>query len=229
MTKRKRPWYRRTAVVAVLSWVLLILAFWVASSLLGQSPPELLADSLQLLAASPYAAFWLVLVYLVRPFLLLPVTVLTVFSGFLFGPVLGGLYALIASLVSSYSVFALARLLVSRSGRPNLAAGGRFARQLQQQGFETVLTARLAFVPGDLINYLSGALGVRLSEFLLATLIGGTPGLLMGVLAGTSIRGEFEFSGLRINWYYLAGSVALLLVSLLVANWLRRRGYGLRK
>jgi uncharacterized membrane protein YdjX (TVP38/TMEM64 family) len=224
LTVNKRPWYRRRSWLVRLVWGLLVATFWILSSLLGESPPELLVELLQRLSRSPFAAFWLIAVYLIRPFLLLPVTFLTVFSGFLFGAPLGIAYALVASLVSSVTVYALARVVATRSGKQPPA--GSLAGRLQQHGFETVLTTRLVFVPGDLINYLSGALRVPLGSFVLATIIGGSPGLVMGVLAGTSIRGEFDFTGLRIHWPFLAASLGLLAVSLLVAAWLRRRGYG---
>jgi uncharacterized membrane protein YdjX (TVP38/TMEM64 family) len=224
VTVKKRLWYRRRSWLVPISWGLLVAAFWIISSVMGESPPELLVDALRGLSHSPLAALWLIAVYLIRPFLLLPVTFLTVFSGFLFGAPLGITYALLASLVSSISVYALARLVSSRSGKP--APAGTLARRLQEHGFETVLTTRLVFVPGDLVNYLSGALRVPLGAFVLASVIGGAPGLVMGVLAGTSIRGEFNFTGLRIHWPFLAASLGLLVSSLLLAAWLKRRGYG---
>lgn len=221
---RQKPWYRRRSWLIPIIWGLLVAAFWLVSSLLGESPPELLVDALQGLALSPFAALWLIAVYLIRPFLLLPVTFLTVFSGFLFGAGLGIAYALVATLVSSVVVYGLARFVSGHSRKP--APAGSLARRLQQHGFETVLTTRLIFVPGDLINYLSGALRVPLGAFVLATLIGGTPGLVMGVFAGTSIHGDFTFQGLTIRWPFLAASLGLLVFSLLMSAWLKRRGYG---
>lgn len=219
-----KPWYRRRSWLIPIAWALLVAAFWLVSSLLGESPPELLVSGLQSLAQSPLAPLWLIAVYLIRPFLLLPVTFLTVFSGFLFGASLGIAYALVATLVSSIVVYGLARFVSGHARKP--APSGSLARRLQEHGFETVLTTRLIFVPGDLINYLSGALRVPLGAFVLATIIGGTPGLVMGVFAGTSIHGDFTFQGLTIRWPFLAASLALLVFSLLMSAWLKKRGYG---
>ena len=73
----------------VLAWATLFGAFWYVAHTREQNPVELLVSILQGLQASRYAVLWLLLVYLVRPLLLLPVSVLTVFAGFLFGPVIG--------------------------------------------------------------------------------------------------------------------------------------------
>ena len=71
------------------------------------------------------------------------------------------------------------------------------------------------------MNYVSGYLKINLPAFLGATLIGGTPGLLVGVLAGASL--EPEATNFSLNPRYLLASAGLLVVSLGVSWWLRRR------
>lgn len=206
---------RRWAVIAL--WAVLLLLFWFAAQRHSGGPVALLAGWLATLSRSPAAPLLLIGLYLLRPLLLLPVTLLTVFSGFLLGVLGGGLLALFMTLASASVAYGLARRL-----GPTRAPGGALFERLEAHTFEAVLTARLTFVPGDLVNYAAGAVRVPYPPFALATLLGGLPGLAMGVLAGASIEGVFRFDGVRIEPALLLGSFALLLFSLL-ASWLLRR------
>ncbi|MEM6430099.1 MAG: VTT domain-containing protein, partial [Deinococcota bacterium] len=96
-------------------------------------------------------------------------------------------------------------------------------KRLVSNSFETVLIARLLFVPGDIINYMCGLLLVNLRPFLVASLIGGAPGALMVVLVGASIEGDFEARSISLRPAYLAVSLLLLVTSLGLSQWLRKR------
>jgi hypothetical protein len=56
--------------------------------------------------------------------------------------------------------------------------------------------------------------------------LGGLPGLVVGVLAGTSIEGQFSFTGITINGWYIAASLGLLGLSLGASYLLRSRSRG---
>lgn len=211
--------FRRRALT-VAAWALVVVGVWVWAEVRGEGVGELMTGTLRAVERSPFGGLWLLGLYLVRPLLLLPITILTVFAGFLFGPVLGFGYSLLAMLVSSGLAFWLARLVAGDAPTGNLAAG------LRKRTFETVLVGRLAFLPGDLVNYAAGALRVPALDFLAATAVGGAPGLLVGVLAGSSLTGEFAFGGLRFEPGFFAASLVLLAVSLGVSAWLRRRRGG---
>lgn len=220
---RGRGATRRQRALVLALWVGLLGTFWLVARARGEGPLTLLQAWLEWVAASPYGVLLLLGLYLLRPLLLLPMTMLTVFAGFSFGPAFGFAYALAAMLVSASLAYALARFLGGGLGRE----GGRFLDALRERSFETVLTSRLMFVPGDVVNYASGALRVRFRPYLAGTALGGVPGLAMGVLAGASIEGGFRFDGLRVRPAYLLASFFLLAVSLGVSRWLRRqRGPG---
>ncbi len=207
---------RRYFVLA--AWAALLLGVWVYTSRQGRPPTALLGDTLAALRGNPLAPLWLLLIYLVRPLLLLPVSLLTVATGLLFGAVWGTVYATLATLLSVTVAYALGRRFgTSLPDGPETGWSGR----LKSYPFETVLLSRFLFVPGDLVNYVSGYLKINLPAFLGATLIGGTPGLLVGVLAGASLEPEAASFGL--NPGYLLASAALLGVSLGVSWWVRRR------
>ncbi len=163
------------------------------------------------------------IIYLIRPLLLVPITLLTVASGFLFGAVWGFVYALIASLVSTGLSYLLGFYLAGDRSEDIPGMSARWVERLRTRAFESVLLSRFLLLPGDLVNYASGALRISFVGFMLATLIGGIPGLLIGVLAGASLEGEFVTDGVQLNVWYLLASAGLLVSSLALSTFLRRQ------
>ena len=202
----------------LLLWVGLLAGLWLVAAQNESSPLELLRGALSGLQHDPLAPLLLGMLYLLRPLFLLPVSLLTVASGLFFGAVWGTVYAVIATLLSAVVAYLLGRLF----GRAPGGAEPTFVQRLKRYPFETVLLSRFLFVPGDLVNYVAGYLRVSLRAFVLATLIGGLPGLWVGVLAGASLESGLE-GPLQINLGYLLASAALLLLSLAGSWWLRRR------
>lgn len=100
---------------------------------------------------------------------------------------------------------------------------GAWRERFRRDAFRTTLIARLALVPGDLVNVSAGTAQVPWRPFALATLIGGTPGLIAAVFAGASLQGAFEPDAVRIGWGPLVGSLALALITVTVSVWARRR------
>lgn len=203
----------------LLLWFFLLLALWLGAAQQGTSPVALLRASLAALQDDPLAPLLLLLIYLLRPLLLLPVTLLTVASGLFFGVVWGVIYAGVATLLSTTVAYLLGRMFARRA--PGDVAPGLVGR-LKRYPFETVLLSRFLFIPGDLINYAAGYLRVPLGAFVLATAIGGLPGLLIGVLAGASLGSGLQ-GRVQLNAGYLLASAVLLVVSLGGSWWLRRR------
>ncbi len=214
--KRSRRW-PRFGILAL--WAAVLVAFWLVTRTREGGAGAQLEGWLQAIATHPLGWLWLVGIYLLRPLLLLPMTILTVFTGFLFGLGWGLAYALIATLASASLAYLLARFLRLR-GSPRRSTA--FLEGLRSRAFETVIIARLVSVPGDLVNYASGALRISFPAFFIATAIGGLPGMGAGVLAGTSIEGSFRFGGLRLDPWLFGASAALLLANLVVAQVLRR-------
>lgn len=207
---------RRLLTLAL--WLVLLGAFWGYVLLAHLSPLALLERWLHLLAQPPWGPLLLLGFYLLRPLLLFPVTLLSLLAGFLFGPLFGVLYALPAMLLSSLAAYVFGRYLGGV-----LPERWAYLSALRGRSFEGVLLSHLLFIPGDLVNYLSGALRVRVAAFAAATAVGGLPGLVMGVLAGASVQGRLEPGEIHIQLRYLAASAGILLLSLGVSYWLRKR------
>jgi len=163
------------------------------------SSPGTVVTELEALAARPALfALALLLVYVVRPFLLWPVTSLALVLGFLYGPVVAMPLALAGAAVTGMPPFLLGRYARSNDGVFGYV--GTSGRELVETVGETrgVLAARLSPIPGDPISYAAGLSGVSTRSFLAGTVLGEIPWALVAVLAGASMRtlslSEFAFS-----------------------------------
>jgi uncharacterized membrane protein YdjX (TVP38/TMEM64 family) len=186
------------------------------------------------------AAWWGVFayigVYLVRPLVLFPASVLTVMGGVLFGPWLGVAVVVVAANMSAMVAYGVGRLLGSV---PDSAATGavggddddddddlsfvaRWSERLRQNSFETVFIMRLLFLPYDLVSYVCGALRIKWAAFLLATALGSLPGTVSFVLLGASLeRVDQGLDG--INVWAIYASVAIFVISIVISRLLRKR------
>ena len=113
---------------------------------------------------------------------------LTITSGFLFGPWLGTVYAVIASTLGATLVF-----LAARAGLAGLAdMAGPWARRIEagfrKNALNYLLVLRLLPIfPFWLVNLAAAAVGLPLSIYVLGTLIGVVPGTFVFASLGTSI------------------------------------------
>jgi uncharacterized membrane protein YdjX (TVP38/TMEM64 family) len=207
---------RRWLVFAL--WIVLLVAFWWYVRRSNQTVAEILSGWLRSLSTSPYSFLLLLAVYLIRPLLFLPITLLTVFSGFLYGAFWGTVYATLATLASCAVGYFVGRFLSSDKVQLQRA----WIERLRERSFETILVSRLTFLPGDVVNYAAGFLKISFTAFLISTAIGGMPGLLVGVLAGASLE-TFSADGFRLNPWYIVASLVMLVASVVLWRWLRKR------
>ncbi|MEZ4605281.1 MAG: hypothetical protein R2865_00315 [Deinococcales bacterium] len=104
--------------------------------------------------------------------------------------------------------------------------GQQWLKGLKERSFESILLARLIFLPGDLVNYAAGFWRINLIAFLAATAIGGTPGMLVGLFAGAALRQEgisFGSAELKLRYDYLFVAVGIMLSSLILSWYLKRQ------
>ncbi|WP_336002353.1 TVP38/TMEM64 family protein [Halorientalis halophila] len=158
-----------------------------AVAVVGRSPTALLqwAESL---AGQP-VVFALVLagLYLFRPLALLPLAVLSVLVGYVYG--LPGIpVALAGAVVSNLPVFLLARYTRADGG---LAAwfGARADGFVATTGaFRGVTVARLLPLPSDAVSYAAGLTRVPVRSYVLGSAVGEIPWVIVAVLAGRSMH-----------------------------------------
>lgn len=177
-------------------------------------------------------AWWGILafvgVYLARPIVLFPASVLTIVGGVLFGPVIGVIAVIIGANLSASIAFVIGRSLSAKIDDTitldddQQSFIGRWSQRMRANSFETVLLTRFLFLPYDLVNYAAGALRIKYVPFITATVIGSLPGTISFVLLGASLdRVDQGLDGL--NPYALVASVVMFVASLMVARTLKQR------
>ncbi len=176
--------------------------------------PSGFVDSLESLAARPMVfAVVLVGVYLLRPFLLWPVTSVAVLLGYLYGPAIGMALALAGAALTGLPPYLLGRYLQTDFGLFGYV-GDTGELYFDAVGYTRgVIAARLSPIPGDAVSYTSGLSGVPTTPFLAGTVIGEIPWAFVAVFAGASMR-TFRLSAFSVTPELIvafAGLAALLL------------------
>ena len=133
-------------------------------------------------------ALALVSVYLVRPFLLWPVSSIALVLGFLYGPAVALPLALAGAALTAIPPYLLGRYAQSDIGLFGHigSSGEQFVETVGE--FRGVVAARFSPIPGDPISYGAGLSGVSLRPFLSGTVVGEVPWALVTVFTGASMR-----------------------------------------
>jgi uncharacterized membrane protein YdjX (TVP38/TMEM64 family) len=192
------------------------------------SPREAAAGLVDLLRGSA-GPFLYIGVYLLRPLVLFPATVLTVVGGIVFGPIQGLIYTLLGSNGSALVAYAVGRFFGSNTPlAANEGPLGRYITRLREHSFTTIMTMRFIFVPYDLVNYLAGILRISWRSFLLATALGSLPGTLAFVLFGASFKGDLATAEFSFDPRVFIASALIFVMSLAIARFFKRRETNVR-
>ncbi len=190
VTKRT---HRPHPILALLLWASCALAAAAWAWHTGLTPSEVPVAIASLVARiGPWAIGSYLLLFLLRPLVLVPPTWLSIAGGMAFGPWLGALLSVIGGTLSSVVVFALSRLNFQASVEAH--EGERMkrlsARFETRGGVEALVFLRLLPlpIPSDLLSTAAGISRMRRRDFVLSTLLGSGPELAMYALLGTSVR-----------------------------------------
>jgi phospholipase D1/2 len=159
--------------------------------------------------------------YIVGSLLLVPITALILFTAIIFGPVIGSLYSIIGSLAGAAVTYAIGYLLGQDFVRK---ITGRKWRRLEQKigqtGIVAVATLRLLPVaPFTVVNVVSGAFKVPLRDYILGSVLGLVPGVLITNLFAHQFASAIRDPG--IGAFVVLAS--LLAITIAGAVWLKRR------
>ena len=172
------------------------------------------------------AAFVYIMVYAMLVALSVPGgAVLTMAGGFLFGPWLGTLCAVVGATLGATGIF-----LAARAGLGGLAhRAGPFLAKLEAgfraDAFNYLLVLRLVFiVPFWLVNLVPALVGVKLRTYVLATFIGIIPATFVFASLGSGLANVVEEPGLAVLLRPsvlgpIAGLVILALVPVGYKHW----------
>ena len=226
MSNTARTWLQR-GFVAVIWLVALVLwrNYQTSNNLSTVESGQRFIDAIE---TAWWGVFAFVGVYLIRPIVLFPASILTIMGGVLFGPVAIPV-VIVAANMSAMIAFGIGRSLgrspgADDDGGENAAESlvTRWSQRLRDNSFETVFVMRLLFLPYDLVNYVCGALRIRWTSFLLATALGSVPGTVSFVLLGASLeRIDMGLEG--INPYAIVAGVVIFVVSIVISRTIKKR------
>lgn len=220
--KRIQPY--RTGIIAIAFWLVLILAvrqFMQANNLTFNDFVNQLS---LLLRGTWWGPVLYVLVYLIRPVILFPASLLTLLGGNVFGLWPGFIYVLLAGTASSIIPYGVGRWFSSDqpTENKNHSAIQRFVSTLRRNPFQAILIMRLIYLPYDAVSLLAGSLRVPLAIFLLATSIGNLAGTLSFVGLGASVEGDITSGSLVVNPVVITFSIVILIASVTISRLLNR-------
>jgi uncharacterized membrane protein YdjX (TVP38/TMEM64 family) len=132
--------------------------------------------------------------------------ILTVVGGFLFGPVVGSITAVLGALVGATVIFMIARSAagewLTRRAGPFAA---RFVEGFRADAFSYLLFLRLVPFPFWLVNLIPALFGVRLSTYVVATGLGILPGTVAFAVFGAGLGSVIAAQEAQYNDCMAAG------------------------
>ena len=177
---------------------------------------------------SPELAWPVYLVlFIIAVVALFPGWLFMVAGGYLFGEVTGTVLAFIANMLGSIAAFYLARTYARQWVKQRLEGSRRFSgfdKAVERNGIFTVMFARLALLPNNLINYFCGVSAMSLRDFIIGTAIGGLPIMLINVLVGASTNDLFtaieegDVVKPEIPLPLIGGIVAVMIIAIVLAR-----------
>ncbi len=198
---------------------------WSATPLREVATVEVLSKWAQELEDMRSAPLIVLAVYVVGGLILLPVSLTIAVTGLVFGAWPGLLYALVgtgASAMATYGVgAAIGGERLARLGGKRVDA---LSHKVARKGLRSVITIRIVPVaPFAVINAILGASHVSWRDYLLGTLIGMSPGILIKVLFADQLA-EAAMTSDENSLWILAGAAAVLIAAgILVRRYMRSK------
>lgn len=182
---------------------------------------ERLQEVLDRLRELWYGPLIFILVYATSCVFAIPASLFVISAGIIWGWLLGGIYALVGSVLGAAATYYVARYIgggvLTRLG----PRGAKLERQLETSGFQAMLVLRLSGLPFPVLNVAGGVARMPFTDYLLATFLGIIPSQFViaysaDAIANNTLSGRDAF--LRV---LLAGALMAALV--FVPMWLKRR------
>ncbi len=159
--------------------------------------------------------------YIIGSLLLVPITAMILVTALIFGPLMGSIYATLGSIAGALVTYALGRLLGQDFVRKIAGAKWqRLEKKIGQTGVMAVAALRLLpIAPFAVVNIVSVAFKVPLADYILGSLIGLVPGVLITNFFAHQFNSAIRDPGIG-TFLILA---ALILITIAGSVWLKRR------
>lgn len=220
-----RPFVRRRRLIALLFWLVLPGGYQLYAWRSGLAPREAAEHVIELTTFGAAGALIYVAFYALSRLVFFPPTLLSIASGFVFGPIWGIVLAVLGANAAAMVSYLMGRNFGQGLLGPERASGtrGRYAGRMRENGFESVLLLGLVYAPFDPVSILAGALGIDWRRFVLATWLGLLPAILSLVLFGASLETDFTGSVVRLYPWMILASAVLFVASVLLSRYSKRR------
>jgi phospholipase D1/2 len=214
---RRRIWI----AVAILTLLFGMATAWKWTPLAEQIDIDKITTWALSLRNNPARPLIILAAYIIGGLLLVPITVLIIATALVFGPVMGLVYSLAGCLIGAGITYAVGYFL-GRDFVQRIAGSKRWKRverKIGQAGIIAVATIRLLPVaPFTIVNVISGAFQVSIRDYLLGSLLGLAPGILIINLFARQMENAIRNPGVG-SFALLAG---LVVISGFAVLWLRR-------
>jgi phosphatidylserine/phosphatidylglycerophosphate/cardiolipin synthase-like enzyme/uncharacterized membrane protein YdjX (TVP38/TMEM64 family) len=218
----RRPMRGTAWVVAVL--IAMALA-WRFTPLAHLVEPSKIVRFGEQLKGNPLLVPIVIAAYAVLCNLMVPVNLLILATGIVFGPLLGAVLALLGTVSGAASGFLIGRRLGSDAVQRRL---GPRAREIQaiiaRRGLVAFTIVR--FIPiasFGFVNMLAGAMRVRWVHFIVGTLLGMAPGITLATAFGGKVSDMFATSSGPDLWIAVGIGLALLATMSVLLRYVGRR------
>jgi phospholipase D1/2 len=214
---RRRLWIG----LAILAALLGMAAAWRWTPLADQIGIGKITGWAVSLRSNPARPFIILAAYLVGSIISVPITVLILATAFVFGPMMGIVYSFVGCLLGAIVTYAIGYFL----GRDFIQKliGSKWQaieHKINQTGVLSVAILRaIPIAPFTVINIISGAFQVPIRDYLLGSLIGLAPGIIVTNLFAHQLRNAMRNPGVA-SFVLLA---VLIVISVLGTLWLRRK------
>jgi uncharacterized membrane protein YdjX (TVP38/TMEM64 family) len=169
--------------------IMLLVLAWRYTPLMALTDPRTIGETFARIAAMPLAPAIVLAVFVLGGLIVFPVTLLIAVTAATFGPWLGFTYAGIGAVVSAVVGYGVGTLI----GRGTLEyllgpRLNRIRRAIMRRGVLAVATVRMVPVaPFTVMNLAAGASRIPLLDFVLGTVLGLLPGLILMSALGHQI------------------------------------------
>jgi len=175
--------------------------------------PEKIRSFLDATRGTPWAFPLVCLVYVAGGLVMFPVTVLSLITAAVFGPLWGPLYAMAGALLSAAILFGIGHFAGLKGIRRLIGEKVRkIDAKLQDKGVLGIVTIRLVpIAPYSVVNLAAGISSIRFLDFIAGTFLGLLPGLIAKGFVGDSLVQAF-INPSRATFAYVAGGILFWVV-----------------
>jgi phospholipase D1/2 len=193
---RDRRRFQLTLTVAGLTLAVVVVLglLWYLTPLSNLTDPQLIRARLADWGSGIWAPAIVIATFLTAGAVMFPINILVAGTAAAFGPWLGFIYALAGCLASALLTYAIGRWLGSNFLRDLLGKRlNRVRERVVKQGIVSVAAIRLVPVaPFTVVNLAAGASEIKFADYLIGTVLGLAPGLVIMAFLGHQVSDVFS-------------------------------------